>query len=95
MTNLHVSAKINYGDVFVGRVSSILVFIERQEKTVKLFLFEEYRTIAREGSQIIFRVNNDNKVKRIDIFKDIDFENTIKLPENGSFISIIKRNWEE
>ena len=88
-TKIFIGTRIYYGDVYVGRVSKIYISIEKKEKEVEFFLFVEYSDIGREGSKIIFKVDSDNIVKWIDIVTEIDFENSIKLPEGGYFISTI------
>ncbi|MCL1929355.1 MAG: MCE family protein [Treponema sp.] len=89
-TRLSTKSPIYYGGVIIGRVTEILVLIEEKEKRIKFFIFEDYRTIAREGTKIIFKIDNDNIVKWIDISPDIDFKNSDMLPEEGYFISIME-----
>ena len=91
-TRLSIKTPIYYGGIIVGRVTEIIVFVEEKEKRVKFFIFTDYRNIAREGSKIIFKLDNDNIVKWIDISPDIDFENSNILKDEGEFISIIDRN---
>jgi hypothetical protein len=92
-TNLDFDARLSpgtriyYGDCYVGRVTEILIRIEEKEKIVKFFLFIEYQTIAREGSKIIFKIENDNIVNRIEISPDIDFINSDILPEGHAWES--------
>jgi hypothetical protein len=65
--------------------------MEDKQKRVKFFLFQEYRTIAREGAEINFKVDNDNIVEYIYISTDLDLKNSEMLPEEGVFISVINK----
>jgi hypothetical protein len=87
--NLPTGTRIYYGNAHIGRVTEITLLIEEKKNRVKFFIYDDYRTIAREGAKIVFKLDSDNIVRRIEISPDIDFESSSMLPEKGYFIPII------
>jgi len=88
--NIPIGTRIYHSDLRIGRVSKIYYFLERKEKMIEFYLFEDFSFIARYNSKLILRVDEENNIRRISICID-DTDLGLLIPEREFFDSIVVR----
>jgi hypothetical protein len=84
-----VDTRIYFSDLYVGRVKSIRYDIEKEEKIIEFYIFVEYINLLKFSSKLILRVDDENNLKRIYIYKDK--KDSTLIPEGGYLDSIVER----
>jgi len=84
-----IGTKIYYSDLYVGRITTIKYFLGENEKEIEFYLFNEFFTLAKYNSKLIFEIDENNIIKRISIVTDS--EDSFLLPERGYIDSIVLR----